>query len=113
MAMVRPRRRDRREQDRSRRGRDRKMDDVLGRESLLAETDREQRHNRHAAPNAEQTRQEADERAERHEGDDQRGIHAVMACAWRASRWTTIPPGLPGGRGARWRAGMRAHVRAP
>ena len=55
-----------------------------GGEPLVAEDEGEQRHHRHAAADAEQPREKADERAERDEGDDQRRIHALMACAWRA-----------------------------
>ena len=70
-------RRDRREQDRRRRRRDRHVHDVLGRETLPREDERQQRHHRHAAAEAEQPGEEADDRAQDEERADQRRIHSV------------------------------------
>ena len=50
---------------------------MRGRESLVAEDNRQQRHHRHAAADAEQPRKEADDRTKRHEGDDQRRVHSI------------------------------------
>jgi len=76
---------DGREQDRRRRRRDGHVHDVLRREPFPGEHEREQRHHRHPAAQAEQPGEEPDDRAEQHERGDQREIHASAPCASRAS----------------------------
>ena len=64
-------------------------------EALVGEDNRQERHHRHAAADAQQSGEKADDRAKRHEGDDQRQVHSINGVAWRASGRTPTPPGPP------------------
>jgi hypothetical protein len=81
---------DRGEHDRRRRGRHRHVHDVVERKALAREDQREERHQRHAAADAEQPREKAHDRAERDEDADEDRVHVSpwrrRAAAPRATR---------------------------
>jgi len=66
------------EHDRGRRRSEREMDDVLRRNALVREHDRQQRHHRHAAADPEEPREKAERRTQQQVQCDQRDIHRAL-----------------------------------
>ncbi len=89
VAVVLAGRRDRGEHDRRSRRRDCHVHDVVDRESLSREDQREERHQRHPAADAEEPGEEADDRAQRDEDRDEHGVHVRNSRGRAAGRPST------------------------